>query len=157
MYLKERKSKSLAEAVIELVEGEDWKVLSNDNKFSFSWIKEKGFMVHKIRLAVEEKIIGLISLEDIPKEFRIHIRLIEVNASNRGKHKEYEGVAGCLIAFTCRLAFEKGYDGFVSLYPKTALIEHYKEHYGFKEFGKNLYSQLANSERLIEKYLNRNE
>ncbi|MFV8344019.1 hypothetical protein [Flavobacterium sp. XS2P39] len=33
---------------------------------------------------------------------------IEVAPHNKGKNKEYENVAGCLIAFTCRLSFKKG-------------------------------------------------
>lgn len=67
--------------------------------------------------------------------------------------KRYDNVAGCLLAFTCRLAFKKGYEGYVSLYSKTELTEYYKNKYGFREFGNNLYTELSNSERLIQKHL----
>lgn len=110
-------------------------------------------MVHKIRLELEEEILGLISLEDIPRELRIHIRLIELNSLDRGRKKRFQNIAGCLFAFTCRLAFKKGYKGYVSMYPKTDLRNYYIENYGFKAFGKNLFVELVNSERLIQKYL----
>ena len=38
--------------------------------------------------------------------------------TNKGENKEYDYVAGCLIAYACEIAFNNGYDGFVSLKPK---------------------------------------
>ena len=102
---------------------------------------------------MEKRILGLLSIEDIPKELRIHIRLIEVNSDDVGKQKDYENIAGCLIAFTCKQSFKKNYDGFVSLYSKTELKRLYREKYGFEELGMNLYTELSNSEDLIKKYL----
>lgn len=153
MKIVHKKSGKLVEAVIELVEDEDWKVIERDKRFGFKWIKEKSQIVHKIRLSVEKRILGLLSLEDIPKELRLHIRLIEVNANDIGRQKEYENIAGCLIAFTCKQSFKKNYDGFVSLYSKTELRKLYTEKYGFQELGMNLYTELSNSEELIKKYL----
>jgi len=153
MKVLHKKSGDLHEAVIELVEGGDWEAIGKSKKFGFRWIKEKGYIVCKIRLAAEEEILGLISIEDIPKELRIHVRLIEVSSENRGKNKKYDRIAGCLLAFACRLAFKKKYEGYVSLYSKTELVEHYKKKYGFREFGMNLYTELTNSEELIKKYL----
>ena len=115
---------------------------------------EKEHIVYKIRLELENEILGLISLQDIPKEFRIHIRLIEVNERDVGKDKRYSNIAGCLIAFSCQLAFEYDYEGFVSLYSKTELEEHYIKQFGFEKFGKNLFVELQASQRLIDKYLN---
>lgn len=153
MKIVHKKSGKLVEAVIELVEDEDWKVIERDKRFGFKWIKEKSQIVHKIRLSVEKRILGLLSIEDIPKELRLHIRLIEVNANDIGRQKEYENIAGCLIAFTCKQSFKKNYDGFVSLYSKTELRKLYTEKYGFQELGMNLYTELSNSEELIKKYL----
>lgn len=154
MKLLHKKSGELHEAVIELVEDEDWEVIRQNKNFGFKWIKEQNQIVHKIRLVVEEEILGLISTEDIPKELRIHIRLIEVNAKDRGQNKRYDYIAGCLFGFTCNLAFEQGYDGYISLYSKTAIIEYYKAKYGFSKFGQNLYTELEQSQALIDKYLN---
>ncbi len=153
MKIVHKKTGKLVEAVIELVEEEDWKIIANDKRFGFKWIKEKKQIVHKIRLSVEKRILGLLSIEDIPKELRLHIRLIEVNSNDIGRQKEYENIAGCLIAFTCKQSFKKNYDGFVSLYWKTELKRLYTEKYGFEELGMNLYTELSNSEELIKKYL----
>ena len=153
MKILHRKSGHLHEAVIELVENEDWIIIDLSNQFTFNWLLEKKAIVHKIRLELEEEILGLISIEDIPKEFRIHIRLIENSNKNKGKNKEFDWIAGALIAKTCQLAFDKEYDGFVSLQPKTELEELYVQKYGFKRMGHLLFTELKNSEELIKKYL----
>ena len=153
MKILHRGTGKLVEAVIVLVEEEDWKIIEKDKRFGFKWIKEKKQIVHMIRLAVEKRILGLLSIEDIPKELRIHIRLIEVNSDDVGRQKDYENIAGCLIAFTCKQSFKKNYDGFVSLYSKTELKKLNTEKYGFEELGMNLYTELSNSEDLIKKYL----
>lgn len=143
----------LFEAVIELVEDRDWPAIHNDNSFSFNWNFEKEQIVYKIRLKLEEEILGLVSIEDIPREFRIHVRLIELNSKDVGKSERYDNIAGCLLAFVCQLAFQKDYEGYVSLQPKTDLIGHYIAKYGFHQLGKNLFIELNDSEKLIHKYL----
>ena len=153
MKIQHRTSGELHEATVELVKDEDWEVIEKSGEFQFSWKKEKKRIVQKIRLRIESEILGLVSFEDIPKEFRIHIHLIENSNSNKGREKKYDFVAGCLIARTCEIAFEKNYDGFVSLEPKTELVSLYKNKYGFREMGNYLYTELSNSERLIQKYL----
>ncbi len=153
MKLLHRKSGEFHEAVIELVQEEDWEIIEKDDTFKFNWKKEKRYLVHKITLKLEKEILGLVSIEDVPKELRLFIRLIEVSRKHRGKKKLYDHVAGCLIAFTCNLAFQKNYNGFISLIPKTDLANHYKSKYGFEQLGSHLYLELEKSEKLIEKYL----
>ncbi|MFK7906025.1 MAG: hypothetical protein AB8B69_12910 [Chitinophagales bacterium] len=153
MKVLHRKTGDLHEAIIELVEDEDWELIEQSNQFIFNWKQEKTKIVHKLRLKIESEILGLIAIEDIPREYRIHIHLIENGNSNKGREKEYDYIAGCLIAHTCDIAFTKEYGGFVSLEPKTKLMSLYKEKYGFKEMGKYLYTELSNSEELIKKYL----
>jgi len=63
--------------------------------------------------------------------------LIESAKFNKGKNKLYRGVAGNLVAFACKLSFEKGYDGIVSFISKTQLIGHYEQTLGAKLFGGN--------------------
>jgi hypothetical protein len=48
-----------------------------------------------------------------------------------------EGVAGNLVAFACKISFEKGYDGVVSFVAKTQLIDHYSKTLGAKQFSGN--------------------
>lgn len=153
MKVIHKESGEQLEAVIEPVGEKDWEIIQNSNAFQFDWAFEKDQIVYKIRLESEEEILGLISVEDISTEFRIHIRLIEVNIRDIGKHKRYDDVAGCLFAFIGEKSFQRDYEGYVSLQPKTELIEHYISKYGFRQFGKNLFIELGDSERMINKYL----
>ncbi|RPI14299.1 MAG: hypothetical protein EHM58_16700 [Ignavibacteriae bacterium] len=93
--------------------------------WNFDWIKEsKSGSVYKLTIKNNPDVIqGLISLYD--NVDHIFIDLIESAAFNIGKNKVYEGVAGNLFAFACKLSFEKGYDGFTSFIAKTNLIPHY--------------------------------
>jgi len=143
----------LRKAKIVLLKDEDWKDIDNSGQFNFDWHKEKEFSVYKIRVISEHEILGLISIEDIAKELRVHIRLIENSNDNKGKGKKYDFVAGCLLAYACKIAFENNYSGFVSLKPKTELIPLYKNKYGFKEMGNLLFTELENSENLLKKYI----
>ena len=65
----------------------------------------------------------------------------------------YEGVAGNLMAFACRLSFQRGFEGFVAFHAKTQLIEHYSATLKAKHFGNLLMviDSLAAVE-LVEKY-----
>ncbi|MEX8546782.1 MAG: hypothetical protein V5804_04195 [Mucilaginibacter sp.] len=44
-----------------------------------------------------------------------------------GRNKLYEGVAGNLVAYACKVSFQQGFDGYVSFTAKTQLIEHYRK------------------------------
>ena len=52
-----------------------------------------------------------------------------------GKKKLYTGVPGNLFASTCKLSWDKGYEGFVSFQSKTKLIEHYELSLGATHVG----------------------
>jgi hypothetical protein len=109
-------------------------------KWKFDWIKETNELNRNIfKLVTIENpsiIHGLISIED--KGDLIYMHLIENAKFNKGKEKAYMGVAGNLVAFACKLSFEKGYDGFISFTSKSKLIEHYKKSLGAKVFMGNL-------------------
>ena len=154
MRILHAKSGRFHEAAIEIVKKEDWKkIKQQSDQFDFDWMKERKHTVYQLKLIDNNTLLGLVAIIDIPKEYRLHIQLIENTRSNTGKKKEYDFIAGCLIAHVCRLAFSKNYEGFVSLEPKTVLEKLYKERYGFKEMGKLLYIELENSTALIKKYL----
>jgi hypothetical protein len=55
------------------------------------------------------------------------MNLIESVKFNKGKTKIYVGVPGNLVAFACKLAFAKGYDGYLAFDAKTVLVKHYQE------------------------------
>lgn len=121
--------------------------------FSFDWEKEFVNEVYRIYLPKEKSIIGLMAISNIQEEYRIHINLIESSITNRGKNKRTKNIPQCLISYACKLAFGFGYDGFVSLYPKTSLIEYYVNEYGFQQFGRHLSIYGDNSFKLIKQYL----
>jgi len=153
MKLWNTQKKIFEEGIIDLVSKEDYLKIKKSSQFQFNWSKEKDNLVFKIYKKNEEDILGLISLIDFPRELRIEIHLLEISKNNIGKNKIIDRLAGCLIAYTCNLAFEKDYDGFVSLISKTEIVKLYKEKYGFQEKGNHLFSQLHNSDSLINEYL----
>jgi hypothetical protein len=107
--------------------------------WSFNWqteIKDKSRTVFKLTTFNNLTVIhGLISFTD--KGDHIFIDLIESAKFNKGKNKLYRGVAGNLIAYACKTAFEKGYNGVVSFIAKTQLIDHYALTLGAKVFSGN--------------------
>jgi len=123
------------------------------DSFDFDWSKETKYEVYKLSLISSKQVLGLLSIERVIEELRIEIRLLEISTQNVGKDKLYDRVAGILIAFACKESFKNGFYGFVSLIPKTKLIRHYKEKYGFEQFGRHLAIELQGSETLINRYL----
>ena len=107
--------------------------------WQFDWIAELNNSqkkVFKLNTIENPKVIqGIICLTD--KKDHIFMDLIENAKFNKGKNKLYTGVAGNLVAFACKLSFEKGYTGVVSFVAKTNLIKHYEETLGAKLFGGN--------------------
>jgi len=143
------------EAIIEHVLPTDFKSIKKNKQFpDFVWDKEKSNEVLKIRAKDSDEILGLMSLIDFSVEMWIKINLLQTSSENVGSGKKYEHIAGCLIAYACKQSFIRGYDGTVALEPKTELVKHYIEKYGMQPGGKHLFTELANSERLVREYLN---
>ena len=121
--------------IVKVTEGKEIK----KNDWNFNWhteIKDKTKQVYKLTTINNPTVIhGLISLTD--KGDHIFMDLIESAKFNKGKNKLYRGVAGNLVAFGCKMAFELNYDGVVSFIAKTQLISHYEQTLGAKLFGGN--------------------
>lgn len=130
----------------------DYKVLSK-SRFFFDWKAEQEFEVYKMQIIETNKIIGLISLEKIPEEWRVHIRLLTVSKENRGKEKKYDKIAGNLIAFAAKIAI-KEYVEFacVSLRPKTQIAKHYIDKYNMRLTGVTLSIEVPEILDLINYY-----
>lgn len=154
-HLTDKETGEPLRSIIERVVAADYDEVEASGQFVFDWREEKSNEVYKIYLLDREdaQILGMISLVDYPAEYRIHLNLLEVSADHRGKAKKIDKIAGCLIAFACQLAFERGYFGFVSLQPKTKLIDLYQEKYGFRQYGRLLGVEQAASNALIKTYL----
>lgn len=154
MKLKGVSSGKFLPANIEEINEEDQKWIKKSREFSFDWSTEKDYEIYKIYLFEDDRnILGVMSLIDRPDEYRIHLNLLEVSKSNQGGIKEIDYIAGCLIAFAVENAFKRGYYGFVSLEPKTVLIDHYRQKYGFRQYGRYLGIEGTGSQLLIDKYL----
>ena len=98
----------------------------------FNWKVEAKYIdkkIYKLVIVDNPNIIqGLISLQD--RGDHIFMPLIESNKFNRGDKKVYFGVPGNLVAFACKVSFDKGYGGYVSFESKSKLKEHYKKTLG---------------------------
>ena len=115
----------------------DLKNVTKKTGWLFSWATELKFtdrQVFKLTIRDNPNIIqGLASISDYNDHYYLH--LVESAPFNLGKNKLYEGVPGNLFAFTCKTAWDKGYQGFVSFTSKTKLIEHYETSLGATHVG----------------------
>lgn len=65
----------------------------------------------------------------------------------------YSGVPGNLVAFACKLAFQRGHEGNVSFFSKTQLVLHYIDTLGALHFGGRLMIIDTNAAlKLLNKY-----
>ncbi|MDF0694115.1 N-acetyltransferase [Aquirufa ecclesiirivi] len=134
------------------VESEDYKLLS-ERRYFFNWEEEKTQETYKLVIKGQEEILGLISLERIPSEWRIHIRLLSVSLENRGEGKTYENIAGNLIAFVSKIAVKEfGEFACVSLRPKSSIAHHYITKYNMNVTGVTLSLEVPEILDLINRY-----
>ena len=152
MYIIERLTGKEHKAIVESVVTVDYNQITKAN-FFFNWKTEKKNEVYKLRLATSDSILGLMSFEKHKVEHRIELKLLAVSKENRGKNKKYERIAGCLIAFVCKVAVtDYGEYACVSLIPKTLLKKHYIKSYGMKEAGRSVYLEDKCLLELLLKY-----
>ena len=117
---------------ISLISIADLKSVVKKNNWQFDWkleFKQPERDVYKLTIVNNQSVIqGLISLEI--KFDHVYLHLVESAPFNKGKGKVYAGVPGNLVAFACKLSFQRGHDGNVSFISKTQLIQHYTETLG---------------------------
>ena len=122
---------------ISILKGSDLKTVSKKNKWLFNWKEEYSIPerdVYKLTIVNNSTVIqGLISLEI--KSDHIYMHLVESSPFNKGKTKVYSGVPGNLVAFDCKLSFQRGHEGNVSFLSKSQLVEHYEKTLGAFHFG----------------------
>lgn len=133
----------------------DLKSVAKKNGWNFNWrdeFKEPERDVYKLTIVNNQNIIqGLVSLE--VKEDHVYMHLVESAPFNKGKNKIYTGVAGNLVAFACKLSFQRGHKDNVSFLSKTQLIEHYEKTLGAIHFGGRIMIIETNTAlKLINKY-----
>jgi hypothetical protein len=112
---------------ISIISISDLRTVIKKNGWQFDWrleLKQPERDVYKLTIVNNQSIIqGLISLEI--KSDHVYIHLLESAPFNKGKTKVYAGVPGNLVAFACKLAFQRGHEGNVSFFSKTQLVQHY--------------------------------
>lgn len=133
----------------------DLKTVMKKNGWNFNWktdYKDLSREVYKLTIVNNSNVIqGLISIT--VENDHIFINLLESAPFNIGKNKLYEGVAGNLVAYACKLSFQKGYEGFVAFTAKTRLIEHYEKTLGaFHFINQRMIIETYSSKKLVEKY-----
>jgi hypothetical protein len=140
---------------ISLLTKSDLKTVSKTNGWLFNWrdeFKEPARDVFKLTIVNNAQIIqGLISLE--VKEDHVYMHLVESAPFNKGQTKVYSGVPGNLVAYACKLSFQRGHEGNVSFISKTQLIEHYEKTLGAFHFGgRVMIIETVAALKLINKY-----
>ena len=140
---------------ISILKSSDLKTVSKKNKWQFNWKEEFSQPerdVYKLTIINNSTIIqGLISLEI--KSGYVYMHLVESAPFNKGKTKVYSGVPGNLVAFVCKLSFQRGHEGNLSFLSKTQLIGHYEKTLGAFHFGGRVMIIETNAAlKLINKY-----
>lgn len=115
----------------------DIKQVTKKSGWSFNWKSEfdnNAKEVYKLTISNNPNIIqGLLSLTI--ETDHVFMNLVESAPFNIGKNKLYEGVAGNLVSYACKVSFQKGFEGFVAFDAKTKLIPHYEKTLGAHRFG----------------------
>ena len=140
---------------ISLLKSSDLKNITKKNNWLFDWkqeFKQPERDVFKLTIVNNSEIIqGLICVEVI--EDYVYMHLVESAPFNKGKTKVYAGVPGNLVAFACKLSFQRGHEGNVSFVSKTLLIEHYEKTLGAFHFGgRVMIIETQSALKLINKY-----
>jgi hypothetical protein len=122
-------------------------------RYFFDWKEEKKEEVYKLVLKGQKDILGLVSIERIPSEWRIHIRLLTVSVENKGKEKQFDKITGNLIAYVAKIALlDFGQMACVSLRPKSSIAKHYMKKYNMNMTGMTLSLEVPEIVNLINKY-----
>jgi hypothetical protein len=134
---------------------QDTKSITKKNGWLFNWKSElnddkrevfKLTIVHNLHI-----IQGLLSVSR--ESDHIFMHLLENAPFNIGDDKLYEGVAGNLVAYACKLSFQYGFEGFVAFTAKTKLIKHYENSLGAYHLGGHKMIIPTNSAQfLVNKY-----
>ena len=140
---------------ISILQNSDLKSLTKKNGWLFNWNEEfKNPIrdIYKLTILGNSKIVqGLVSLE--VKSDHVYMHLVENAPFNKGQTKVYTGVAGNLVAYACKLSFQRGHDGNVSFLSKSQLVEHYEKTLGAFHFGgRIMIIETKSALKLINKY-----
>lgn len=140
---------------ISVVNRADLKLTTKKNGWVFNWLnefKQPEREIFKLTIVNNPNVIqGLLSVQ--VKSDHVYMHLLESAPFNKGKIKMYSGVPGNLVAFACKLSFQRGHDGNIAFISKSQLIEHYEKTLGALHFGGRLMIiETQAALKLINKY-----
>ncbi len=143
---------------VSIISKEDLKVMDKKTGWLFDWNTEAKLAdrdVYKLTIVNNSTVIqGLVSLT--VKEDHVVMHLIESAPFNKGRTKVYAGIPGNLVAFACKLSFQRGCNGYVSFIAKTKLIEHYIKILGAVHVGaQRMVINTVAALKLIDKYFSK--
>lgn len=140
---------------VSLLTKTDIKQITKKNRWNFDWKSEfdnNGKEFYKLTISNNPNIIQGVICITIETD-HVFMDLVESAPFNIGKNKLYEGVAGNLVAYACKVSFQKGFEGFVAFDAKTKLIQHYKKTLGaYLLGGQRMIIPTKSSQILINKY-----
>lgn len=141
---------------VEILRVEDIDFMSIDKKrYFFDWKTERAYEIYKLKIINSNDILGIISLERIPQEWRIHIRLLTVSLENKGANKKFDNIAANLITHVAKIAvLEFAEFACVSLKPKSNIAQHYIDKYNMNVTGMTLSLEVPEILNLIKTYDN---
>jgi hypothetical protein len=133
----------------------DLKQVTKKGGWAFNWkteLDDNTREVYKLTISNNPNIVqGVLSLTI--EHDHVYMDLLESAPFNRGKTKLYEGVAGNLVAYACKVSFQNGFDGYLSFSAKTKLINHYVKTLGAYHFGGHLMIiNTVAANKLIDQY-----
>ncbi len=133
----------------------DLKTITKKKGWNFNWraeFKNEKTEQYKLTIVNNPSIVqGLLSITI--ENDHVFMNLLESAPFNIGQNKLYEGVAGNMVAYACKLSFQKGFDGFVAFTAKTRLIKHYEKTLGAFHFkNQRMIIDTRAAKRLVEKY-----
>lgn len=126
----------------------------SEEGWRFDWVRQLavgevyGLKVPKAGRAIH----GLMSFSREAGFIQLH--LLESHPENVGRSKKYKGVAGNLVAYAARLAFQLGFQGHVAFEAKTELISHYEQTLGARRIqgSQRMYLNRTASTKLVAQY-----
>lgn len=132
------------------------KKITKESGWVFDWkteFKAPEKEIYKLTISGATNIQGLVSITF--RDDHIYMHLIESAPFNKGRNKTYLGVPGNLVAFACRVSFQRGGGGYLSFNSKTRLIDHYVKSLGAVHFeGTLMVITPEIALKLIDKYFN---
>jgi hypothetical protein len=140
---------------ITIVTKTELKKITKKSGWLFNWteeFKDPLREVYKLTIVGNPNVIqGLICIE--VRMDHVYMHLVESAPFNKGKMKMYAGVPGNLVAFACKVSFQRGHEGNVSFLSKSQLVEHYEKTLGAFHFGgRIMIIETTSALKLIGKY-----